>query len=113
MKDSRILIADDDETLCYLLKEELVNEGYTVDVVYDGKDAIENLKKRFYDVLLLDLEMREVHGEKVLSYAKENHPSLQVIVLTAKSDMRTAINCIKQGAYDFITNHTSSDSFAL
>ena len=45
MKDSRILIADDDETLCYLLKEELVNEGYSVDVVYDGKDAIENLKK--------------------------------------------------------------------
>ncbi len=56
MKDSRILIADDDETLCYLLKEELVNEGYIVDVVYDGKDAIELLKKRFYDVLLLDLE---------------------------------------------------------
>ena len=103
MKDSRILIADDDETLCYLLKEELVNEGYSVDVVYDGKDAIDNLKKRYYDVLLLDLEMREVHGEKVLVYVKDNHPSLQVIVLTAKSDIRTAIDCIKQGAYDFIT----------
>lgn len=103
MKDSRILIADDDETLCYLLKEELVNEGYSVDVVYDGKDAIENLKKRYYDVLLLDLEMREVHGEKVLAHVKDNHPSLQVIVLTAKSDIRTAIDCIKQGAYDFIT----------
>ena len=103
MKDSRILIADDDETLCYLLKEELVNEGYSVDVVYDGKDAIENLKKRYYDVLLLDLEMREVHGEKVLVHVKDNHPSLQVIVLTAKSDIRTAIDCIKQGAYDFIT----------
>ncbi len=103
MKDSRILVADDDETLCYLLKEELVNEGYSVDVVYDGKDAIDNLKKRYYDVLLLDLEMREVHGEKVLVYVKDNHPSLQVIVLTAKSDIRTAIDCIKQGAYDFIT----------
>ena len=103
MKDSRILIADDDETLCYLLKEELVNEGYSVDVVYDGKDAIENLKKRYYDVLLLDLEMREVHGEKVLAHVKDNYPSLQVIVLTAKSDIRTAIDCIKQGAYDFIT----------
>ena len=67
MKNSRILIADDDETLCYLLKEELINEGYSVDIVYDGKDAIENLKKRYYDVLLLDLEMREVHGEKVLN----------------------------------------------
>lgn len=103
MKDSRILVADDDETLCYLLKEELVNEGYSVDVVYDGKDAIDNLKKRYYDVLLLDLEMREVHGEKVLVYVKDNHPSLQVIVLTAKSDIRTAIDCIKQGTYDFIT----------
>ncbi|MCX6169085.1 MAG: sigma-54 dependent transcriptional regulator [Ignavibacteriales bacterium] len=103
MKDSRILIADDDETLCYLLKEELVNEGYSVDVVYDGKDAIENLKKRYYDVLLLDLEMREIHGEKVLAHVKDNYPSLQVIVLTAKSDIRTAIDCIKQGAYDFIT----------
>lgn len=103
MKDSRILIADDDETLCYLLKEELVNEGYIVDSVYDGKDAIDMLRKRYFDILLLDLEMREVNGEKVLNFVKDNNPSLQVIVLTAKSDMRTAIDCIKQGAYDFIT----------
>lgn len=103
MKDIKILIADDDETLCYLLKEELVNEGYSVDTVYDGKDAIENIKKRPYDILLLDLEMREVHGEKVLNFVKDNHPSIQVIVLTAKSDVRTAIDCIKRGAYDFIT----------
>ena len=87
----------------YLLKEELVNEGYNVDSVYDGKDAIESLKRKTYDVLLLDLEMREIHGEKVLSFVKENQPSVQVIVLTAKSDMRTAIDCIKNGAYDFIT----------
>lgn len=103
MRDAKILIADDDETLCYLLKEELVNEGFTVDIVYDGKDAIDILKKKPYDVLLLDLEMREVPGEKVLKYTQENHPALQVIVLTAKSEMRTAIDCIKQGAYDFIT----------
>lgn len=103
MKDTKILIADDDETLCYLLKEELVNEGHNVDTVYDGKDAIENLKKKPYDVLLLDLEMKEVHGEKVLAFVKENHPSTQVIVLTAKTDVRTAIDCIKHGAYDFIT----------
>lgn len=103
MNDSKILIADDDETLCYLLKEELVNEGHNVDTVYDGKDAIESFKKKSYDVLLLDLEMREVHGEKVLNFVKENHPSTQVIVLTAKTDVRTAIDCIKHGAYDFIT----------
>ncbi len=103
MKNASILITDDDQTLCYLLKEELVNEGYDVDITFDGKYAIENLKKKSYDLLLLDLEMTDVQGEEVLKYTKENHPDLQVIVLTAKTEIRTAIQCIKDGAYDFIT----------
>lgn len=103
MKDAKILIVDDDETLCYLLKEELVNEGYTADMVYDGKFAIERLKKKSYDLILLDLEMREVSGEEVLKYVRDNYPYIQVIILTAKSEVRTAIECIKMGAYDFIT----------
>ncbi|MDA3859738.1 MAG: sigma-54 dependent transcriptional regulator [Melioribacteraceae bacterium] len=103
MKNGHILITDDDQTLCYLLKEELINEGYEVDITFDGKYAIENLKKKTYDLLLLDLEMTDVQGEEVLKYTKENHPTLQVIVLTAKTEIRTAIQCIKDGAYDFIT----------
>jgi two-component system response regulator AtoC len=102
MNNAKILISDDDQTLCYLLKEELVSEGYLVDIVFDGKFAIENLKKTNYDVLLLDLEMTEIHGEEVLRYAIENNPSTKVVILTAKADMRTAIDCIKHGAYDFI-----------
>ncbi|MGD8779685.1 MAG: sigma-54 dependent transcriptional regulator [Ignavibacteria bacterium] len=100
---SKILIADDDETLCYLLKEELVNEGFKVDITFDGRFAIEKLKKSSYDLLLLDLEMHEIAGEEVLDFIRENFPSLQVIVLTAKSEVRTAIECIRKGAYDFIT----------
>jgi len=103
MKSGQILITDDDQTLCYLLKEELVNEGYAVDITFDGKYAIENLKKKTYDLLLLDLEMTDVQGEEVLKYTQEHHPNLQVIVLTAKTEIRTAIQCIKDGAYDFIT----------
>ncbi len=103
MKNGQILITDDDQTLCYLLKEELVNEGYAVDITFDGKYAIENLKKKTYDLLLLDLEMTDVQGEEVLKYTKGNRPDLQVIVLTAKTEIRTAIQCIKDGAYDFIT----------
>jgi DNA-binding NtrC family response regulator len=103
MKNGQILITDDDQTLCYLLKEELVNEGFAVDITFDGKYAIENLKKKNYDLLLLDLEMTDVQGEEVLKYTKEHHPNLQVIVLTAKTEIRTAIQCIKDGAYDFIT----------
>ncbi|MCF6270487.1 MAG: sigma-54 dependent transcriptional regulator [Melioribacteraceae bacterium] len=103
MKNGQILITDDDQTLCYLLKEELINEGFAVDITFDGKYAIENLKKKTYDLLLLDLEMTDVQGEEVLQYTKENQPDLQVIVLTAKTEIRTAIQCIKDGAYDFIT----------
>jgi len=103
MKNGQILITDDDQTLCYLLKEELINEGYSVDITFDGKYAIENLKKKTYDLLLLDLEMTDIQGEEVLKYTKEHHPDLQVIVLTAKTEIRTAIQCIKDGAYDFIT----------
>lgn len=101
-KNNKILIADDDETLCYLLKEELISQGYSVDIVYDGKFAIEKLKEKDYDILLLDLEMQFISGEKVLKFANENKPRLQIIVLTAQSDVRTAIECMKLGAFDFL-----------
>ncbi len=101
-KNNKILIADDDETLCYLLKEELINQNFSVDIVYDGKYAIEKLKEKDFDILLLDLEMQFISGEKVLKFANENKPRLQIIVLTAQSDMRTAIECMKLGAFDFL-----------
>lgn len=101
-KDSKILICDDDETLCYLLKEELLTEGFKIDITYNGKTAIESLSKNNYDILLLDLEMKQMPGEEVLAFVKENFPSVQVIILTGKTEMRSAINCIKNGAYDFI-----------
>ncbi|MGB5895966.1 MAG: response regulator, partial [Ignavibacteriaceae bacterium] len=54
-KNSKILVCDDDETLCYLLKEQLLEEGFAVDTVYDGEYAIQAIKGTYYDVLLLDL----------------------------------------------------------
>lgn len=112
-RNSRILIADDDETLCYLLKEELINEGFSVDIVYDGKYAIENVKQKNFDLLLLDLEMHEVMGDEVLKYVKEFSPNLQVVILTARSEIRTAIDCIRLGAYDYITKPYEFDELLL
>ncbi|MFA8341415.1 MAG: sigma-54-dependent transcriptional regulator [Rhodothermaceae bacterium] len=103
LRNHRILIVDDDETLCYLLKEELIDEGFIVDIVYDGNAAVEKLKGSSYHLLLLDLEMKETSGEDVLAYVTENVSDLQVIVLTAKAGTRTAIECIKNGAFDFIS----------
>ncbi len=103
LKNSKILVCDDDETLCYLLKEQLLEEGLDVDIVYDGKFAIEAIKRANYDVLLLDLNMREISGEEVLKFVKDYNASLQIIILSAQGEMRKAIDCIKAGAYDFIT----------
>ncbi|MDP4115670.1 MAG: sigma-54 dependent transcriptional regulator [Bacteroidota bacterium] len=102
-QNSKILVCDDDETLCYLLKEQLLEEGFSADIVYDGRFAIDALKHKNYDVLLLDLNMTEIQGEEVLKFAHEYSPSLRVVILTAASDLRKAVECIKLGAYDFLS----------
>ncbi len=112
-KNSKILVCDDDETLCYLLKEQLLEEGFAVDTVYDGEYAIQAIKGTHYDVLLLDLNMKVVQGEEVLKFVKEYNPTIQVIILSAQEEMRKAIECIKTGAYDFITKPYEFDELLL
>lgn len=109
----KILVCDDDETICYLLKEQLVEKNFSIDMVYDGKFAIENMKKKNYDLLLLDLKMPIMQGEDVLKFVKEYFPSIQVVILTADSEIRKAIDCIKLGAYDFITKPYNFDELLL
>jgi DNA-binding NtrC family response regulator len=113
IKNAKILVCDDDETLCYLLKEQLLEEGFIVDTVYDGSLAIEAIKGKHYDILLLDLNMGEISGEDVLKFVSDYTSSLQVIVLTAQSDVKKAIECIKMGAYDFINKPYNFDELLV
>lgn len=112
-KNSKVLVCDDDETLCYLLKEQLLEEEFSVDAVYDGNYAIDAIKKKHYDVLLLDLNMKETSGEEVLKFVSDYQSSLQVVILSAQSEIRKAIECIKMGAYDFITKPYNFDELVL
>ena len=112
-KNSKILVCDDDETLCYLLKEQLLEEDFSVDAVYDGSDAIDIIKKKHYDVLLLDLNMKETPGEEVLKFVSDYNTSLQIVILSAQSEIRKAIECIRMGAYDFITKPYNFDELVL
>lgn len=112
-KNSKILVCDDDETLCYLLKEQLLEEGFFVDTVYDGRFAIEAIKRKNYDLLLLDLNMREVQGDEVLKFVVDYNSSIQVIILTAQTEIRSAIECIKLGAYDFISKPYNFDELLI
>jgi len=100
---SRVLVVDDEEALRYLLSTELAAEGYEVETAGDGDEAIEAIKQKDYDVVLLDIKMPRVDGFEVLKFIKQNKPEIKVIMLTAYADVKNAIEALKLGASDFVS----------
>ena len=96
-----ILIADNDIFLCKVLSEELRKAGYNTDFVCNGKEAIEYLTAKPADLLLLDLDMPVKNGFLVLQELNEREINVKVIVLTADSDVKSAFNAARMGAYEF------------
>ncbi len=103
MEKGKILICDDDQALAQILSDELKSEGFQISVVNTGTDAIEQLKVNYFDVLLLDLNLPDIKGTEVLKFSTTNSPFTQVIMLTGTSEISDAVECMKIGAYDFIT----------
>ncbi|CUT02332.1 sigma-54-dependent transcriptional regulator [Candidatus Chrysopegis kryptomonas] len=99
----RVLVVDDEEALRYLLSTELAAEGYEVETAGDGDEAIETIKQKDYDVVLLDIKMPRVDGFEVLKFIKQNKPEIKVIMLTAYADVKNAIEALKLGASDFVS----------
>lgn len=98
-----ILIVDDERSLVQLLQAELSSgERFDVDIALDGAEAINKLQSCIYDVVLLDVRMPRVGGLEVLKFLQDQSPQTQVIMLTNYADVKTAIETIKLGAYDFI-----------
>jgi len=102
-KKYNLLIVDDEESLRTLLESELLEtEEFTVDTASDGGQAINQIQAKVYDVVLLDIRMPRVSGIEVLKFVQEYSPTTQVIILTNYADVKTAIQTIKLGAYDFL-----------
>jgi DNA-binding NtrC family response regulator len=102
-KKFNLLIVDDEEPLRVLLESELSDsEEFAVDTAADGGQAINKIQAKVYDVILLDIRMPRVSGIEVLKFVQEYSPTTQVIILTNYADVKTAIETIKMGAYDFL-----------
>jgi DNA-binding NtrC family response regulator len=102
-KKYHLLIVDDEEPLRVLLESELAeSDEFSVDIAIDGGEAINKIQAKVYDVLLLDIRMPRVSGIEVLKFVQEYSPTTQVIILTNYADVKTAIQTIKMGAYDFL-----------
>ncbi|MEE9187398.1 MAG: sigma-54 dependent transcriptional regulator [Bacteroidota bacterium] len=104
-----ILIADDEEPFRSTVTTLLEGEGYTVQTTADGVQAINALQQRSYDALLLDVKMPKVDGLEVLKFAKDNSPSTEVIMVTGFHDVKIAVQCMRMGAYDYITKPHSAE----
>ncbi|HEY9165149.1 MAG TPA: sigma-54 dependent transcriptional regulator [Candidatus Kryptonia bacterium] len=107
------LVVDDEKNVTDLLKLQLVEIGYSVDTAGDGAVAINKIQAKHYDVILLDLKMPRINGIEVLKFAKENQPDAQVIILTGYGDIKTAVDTIKLGAFDFITKPYNFDELLV
>jgi len=98
----RILVVDDELIVRDSLKEIMGEEGYTVEMAESGLAALEALTKASYQLMLLDIKMPGMDGVEVLQKAKEMHPDLSVVMMTAYATVETAVEAMKIGALEYL-----------
>jgi DNA-binding response OmpR family regulator len=100
--NERILVVDDEESLRLSLKFKLKSAGFDVDTAIDGEEALEKLKTKQADVVLLDINMPRMSGIEALTIIRQTYPHTEAIMLTGFADFSTAIECLKIGAKDYL-----------
>jgi len=99
----RILIIDDDMDMCNLLGRFLQKKGFETEASHSGNKGIAKFKESKFDVVLCDFRLGDKEGREVLREIKQFDPYAIVIIITGYSDIKTAVDVIKAGAFDYIT----------
>ena len=102
MSSTKILIVDDELILRESLAGWLLRDGHTVDTASSGEEALEKLKEARFDIMLVDIKMEGISGLDVLQHVKENDPDVAIVMITAYGSIPTAIEAMKNGAYDYM-----------
>jgi DNA-binding NtrC family response regulator len=102
---ARVLVVDDDEVTCRLLEEVLLGEGYAVERATGGKEAVERHKARPFDAVVSDIRMGEgrMSGLELLRALRAESPDVVVVMMTAFGSMETAVEAIREGAFDYVS----------
>jgi DNA-binding response OmpR family regulator len=99
----RVLIAEDEELLATAIADGLRQEAMAVDVVYDGGSAIDRLAVNDYDVLVLDRDLPQVHGDQVCQQVVRSAAETRVLMLTASGELADRVAGLSLGADDYLT----------
>ena len=108
-----ILVVDDEEIVRDSLASWLQEDGYRVDTAPDGPTALAKLAQQPYDILLVDLKMPGMDGMQVLAQAKSLQPDAPLIIMTAYATVDTAVQAMKQGAYDYLVKPFEAEELSL
>ena len=108
-----ILIIDDEKAICESIKMILEYEGYNVSYSTSPVEGLQNFLSNQYSALLLDIQMPEMNGFEVLKKAKENNPSVSVIIISAHGNVENAVKATRLGAFDFIEKPIDRDKLLI
>jgi len=97
-----ILIVDDDVSVRKTLSSILSAEGYVVEAVDNGKEALKAVEKQLFDVVLIDIELPDIKGVDLLSKLKQKQPRMVRIIITGFPSMDNAINAVNEGADGYV-----------
>ncbi len=109
MTEDRVLVIDDENVIGNLIKDTLAAEGYSVVFIQEAKDGIEVAKLNPFDVIFVDLRMPEIDGIEVLKQIKQFDPDNLVIMITAYPSFESVKECLRWGAFDYITKPFNLD----
>ena len=97
-----ILVVDDDISHCTILQALLRGWGYNVALANSGRQALEQVREKVFDLVLCDVRMAEMDGIATLKEIKTLNPAIPVLIMTAYSSIETAVEALKTGALDYL-----------
>jgi DNA-binding NtrC family response regulator len=102
MDRPRVLVVDDEGDIRTLLQDALTPSGYQVTTAGTGTEAIQLVKSQLFDVALLDIRMPEMDGLQLLREIKRHDPAIEVVIMTGYPTVQSAVEALKEGAYDYL-----------
>jgi len=101
-EENKVLVVDDEVEFSEALAERMKARGLSVDTVESGEAAIEAVRKKDFEVVILDLAMPGMDGLETLKRLRKENPDLQIIVLTGRATVRKGVEAMKLGALDLL-----------
>ncbi|MGH7493532.1 MAG: PP2C family protein-serine/threonine phosphatase [bacterium] len=110
---SDILVVDDEQAIRHLLSEVLAKDGHRVETAEDGDAALEKIVPVDFELIVSDLHMKEVDGISVLRAAKNKNPYTEVLILTGRGTVTSAVEAMRLGAFEYLTKPVDLQEFRL